>query len=242
MRKVTRTDEEVKPSAPPPESEAKRLARVYARYAASARKRRAWAAENPGNVAIRRELADCIERAIRPQLTTGRVLDVGCGSGWSLQDLASRGADPSRLRGVDLLQARIVEARRRLPDSEFEVADARSLPFPDRSFEVVLMITLLSSLPDSPAVAAALAEARRVLTPSGTLLIYEPRVRNPLNRDTVFVSRRMLSRALGGELDEVSLTVLPPLSRRLGRRADRLYPRLARIGPLLTHRVSIYRS
>jgi ubiquinone/menaquinone biosynthesis C-methylase UbiE len=222
--------------------EAKRLSRVYSRYAGSPRKRRAWAADNPGNIAIRRELIDQIEQSAGGRLTRGNLLDVGCGSAWFLRALVERGADPGRLHGVDLLERRIADARCRLPDSRFEVADARRLPFPDRSFDVVLMLTLLSSLAAASSVASALTEARRVLAPGGALLIYEPRVPNPLNRHTVFVSRRLLRTGLGEQPDEVKLTVLPALSRRLGPRTDRLYPRLARIGPLLTHRLSIHRA
>jgi ubiquinone/menaquinone biosynthesis C-methylase UbiE len=170
------------------------------------------------------------------------VLEVGCGSAWFLQALVERGAEPGRLQGVDLLERRIADARHRLPDSRFEVADARRLPLAERSFDVVLMLTVLSSLPDPGSVAAALVEAKRVLAPGGMLLVYEPRVPNPLNRHTVFISRRMLSSALGDDPEELRLTVLPPLARRLGRRTDRLYPRLARIGPLLTHRLSIHRA
>jgi ubiquinone/menaquinone biosynthesis C-methylase UbiE len=170
------------------------------------------------------------------------MLDVGCGSAWFLDALVERGADPDRLQGVDLLEQRVAEARERLPDSRFEVADARRLPFPESRFDTVLMLTLLSSLPDRPSVASALTEARRVLAPGGTLLVYEPRVPNPLNRHTVFISRRMLSGTLGPDLEDSPLTVLPPLARRLGRRTDRLYPRLARLGPLLTHRLSIHRA
>jgi ubiquinone/menaquinone biosynthesis C-methylase UbiE len=170
------------------------------------------------------------------------VLDVGCGSAGFLQALVARGADPSLLQGVDLLEARLAEARRRLPGSSFELANARQLPFPERSFEVVLMLTLLSSLPDRHSVAAALTEARRVLASGGVLLVYEPRVPNPLNRNTIFISRRMLSVSLGDDVENLPLTVLPPLARRLGRRTDRLYPRLARIGPLLTHRLWVHRA
>jgi ubiquinone/menaquinone biosynthesis C-methylase UbiE len=167
---------------------------------------------------------------------------VGCGSAWFLQALVKRGADPGHLQGVDLLEQRIAEARRRLPDSRFELADARRLPFPEGSFDVVLMLTLLSSLPEASSVASALTEGRRVLAPGGTLLVYEPRVPNPLNRHTLFISRRMLTNGLRDDPEELRLTLLPPLSRRLGRRTDRLYPRLARIGPLLTHRLSIHRT
>jgi SAM-dependent methyltransferase len=224
-----------------PEHESTRLSTVYARYATSRRKRRAWDAANPGNAAMRKELLRHLwERAGR-QLSEGSVLDVGCGNGWLLRDLLERRGGGQRLHGVDLLSGRVAEARRSLPGVSIEIADARALPYPEGSFEAVLMITLLSSLPDSASVARAVSEGLRVLTPGGILLCYEPRVPNPFNRFTRFISRRELERAAGanGNAAEIrAVTVLPPLARRLGDRAERLYPRLARLPPLLTHRLT----
>jgi len=62
------------------EPEAARIARVYAAYRASARKRKAWAADNPGNVAIREELLEAIWGLAGPELRAdGAILDLGCG-------------------------------------------------------------------------------------------------------------------------------------------------------------------
>ena len=36
-----------------------------------------------------------------------------------------------------------------------------------------------------------------------------------------------------------SVTLLPPVARRLGRRTERLYPVLSRIGALHTHNVTV---
>lgn len=220
--------------------EADRLGRIYERYQRSSRKRRAWDAQNPGNRAIRRELLECFRAEIGDRLEAGRLLDVGCGGGWLLAELAREGLDPERLHGVELIETRLAAARRALPAADIRPADARRLPYEMDSFEVVAMFTVLSSLPGSDAVRGAVAEARRVLLPGGKLLIYESRVANPLNRATRLVTSRDLSAALGSDWRQRRLTVLPPLARRLGRHTPRLYPRLAKLRLLLTSRLISY--
>ncbi len=222
---------------------AERLQGVYGRYRRSRRKRKAWAARNPGNVAIRAELGSRLLTVARGELDGGGpVLDVGCGNGRWLAELARAGVQPSRLHGVDLLEDRVSDADRILPAADVRLADARALPYRDEEFSLVLMLTLLSSLPDRAAIRTSLAEGRRVLAPGGLLLVYEPRLPNPLNRATTRVSMSDLGAALGEELRVTPLTVLPALARRLGRATPRLYPLLARVAPLLTHRLVAYRK
>jgi SAM-dependent methyltransferase len=212
------------------------LERTYRAYAEDPRKRRKWAADNPGNAAIRAELLGALL-----ELGAGRggeVLDVGCGTGWLLEALAQEGTEPSRLHGVEALAARAAAAARRVPGARVRTADARKLPFEDDRFELVAMVTVLSSMPGEDAVAAALREARRVASPTGVVLIYEPRLPNPLNRNTRTISRRELERELGPAVAERALTGLPPLARRLGGATPRLYPLLARVAP--THRLTAH--
>lgn len=224
---------------PAARAEAKRLEAVYGRYAASRRRRRQWAASNPGNAAIRGELLEAVlELAAAPLRGDGAMLDVGCGTGWLLAELAARGVDPGRLHGVDLLEARVEAAGRRLPGAKVEQADARALPFPDECFELVVLATALSSMPNGEAVADALAEAARVVSPTGLVLCYEPRFPNPLNRATRRVGGPELTAALGPPVASRSLTGLPPLARRLGGATGRLYPPLARVAP--THRLTAH--
>ena len=54
----------------------------------------------------------------------------------------------------------------------FEIASAQKLPFPDASFDVVLSSLMLHHLPD-PQREQAVSEMRRVLSPSGRLMIVE---------------------------------------------------------------------
>ena len=213
------------------------LEKTYRDYRRSARKRRIWAADNPGNVAIRSELlARVLELAAGQLGGDGKILDVGCGGGWLLERLSEHGVEQRRLHGVDLLQARVDVARRRLPEADIRHADVRSLPFSDSEYGLVTILTCLSSMPDGESVLRALAEATRVLAPDGLLLCYEPRIGNPFNRATVRVSRGLLRNALGPESASCRLTAFPPVARRLGPLTPRLYPPLARIAP--THALS----
>jgi ubiquinone/menaquinone biosynthesis C-methylase UbiE len=219
---------------------ADRLERIYGRYQRSRRRRRAWAAGNQGNRAIRAELLELFRGEVGDRLAAGQLLDVGCGAGWLLVELARSGIAQERLHGVELIESRIAAARLALPRADVRRADARRLPFESGAFEVVTMFTLLSSLPDAASVQTALAEGRRVLAPGAVLLVYEPRRPNPLNKATRLITARDLDRALGPGWSEAPLTVFPPLARRLGPFASGLYPMLARVPPLLTHRLAAF--
>jgi ubiquinone/menaquinone biosynthesis C-methylase UbiE len=166
------------------------------------------------------------------------VLDVGCGSGWLLEALAAQGVAAFRLHGVDALAARAAAAARRVPGAAIETADARELPYENDRFGLVTLVTMLSSMADEGAVEAALREVRRVVSPTGLVLCYEPRLPNPLNRNTRVISPRQLQRQLGPPVASRRLTGLPPVARRLGKTAPRLYPLLARVAP--THRLTAH--
>jgi ubiquinone/menaquinone biosynthesis C-methylase UbiE len=218
--------------------------RVYSGYARSRRKQRAWAADNPGNAAIRGELLDHLLRLAGPEVAgTGAILDVGCGRGWWLRALVDSGVEPGRLHGIDIQPERVTAARETVPGAEIQVGDARKLRVPDESFTVVLQFTLLSSLGSHRAIREALAEGIRVLVPGGLLLAYEPRVPNPLNRNTLLLRDEDLDAAGAAPREQLSLTVVPAVARRLGRRrTQERYARLARLPFLRTHRLVVYRA
>jgi ubiquinone/menaquinone biosynthesis C-methylase UbiE len=216
---------------------------VYSRYARSRRKQRAWAADNPGNAAIRAELLTHLRQLAASEIAgAGAILDAGCGTGWCLRALVEAGVQPERLHGIDIQPERVAAARQAVPDAEIAVGDAHHLRFPDERFALVLQLTLLSSLGSHGAIRKALGEGIRVLAPGGLLLIYEPRVPNPLNRHTLLIRDEDL--AAGGlePRGQVSLTVVPALARRLGSRTEEWYRRLARLPFLRTHRLIAYRA
>jgi ubiquinone/menaquinone biosynthesis C-methylase UbiE len=217
--------------------------RVYSEYARSGRKQRAWAADNPGNAAIRGEVLAHLLRLAGPEIAgTGEILDIGCGTGWWMRALVERGVDPARLSGIDIQPERVGATRRAVPGAAIEVGDACRLPYADESFTVVLQLTLLSSLGSHMGIREALGEGMRVLAPGGLLMIYEPRVPNPLNPHTLFLRDSDLEAAGVTPDERLSLTVVPALARRLGAATEHRYERLSRLPFLRTHRLISYRG
>lgn len=96
--------------------------------------------------------------AIAERVTTGRVCDVGCGTGYLLNYLQGRPALADReLTGVDF----IIEPQtaQRHPSIRFVAAPIEQLPFPDRHFDTVICTHVLEHILD---IRAAIHELRRV--------------------------------------------------------------------------------
>jgi ubiquinone/menaquinone biosynthesis C-methylase UbiE len=101
---------------------------------------------------------------------TGAVLDVGAGTGANLRHFRAAARvvaaepDPAMRRR---LTGRLGEATVPVEVSD---AGAEALPFPDASFDAVVFTLVLCTVGDPD---RALAEARRVLRPGGTLVALE---------------------------------------------------------------------
>ena len=107
--------------------------------------------------------------ALRPDWV---VLDLGCGNGMLTPYLAQ---SVRHVYALDVQPAMIARLRRRLPRSNWPrvhplVASAFHLPFPATTFDAVVMLSVLPMLSD---VGLALREVRRVLKPSGLLIVGE---------------------------------------------------------------------
>ena len=98
-----------------------------------------------------------------------RILDVGCGYGRTLAQLAALGYH--RLVGVDTAGAMIARGRRLYPDLDLRVVAPGPLPFPNASFEAVFLIAVLTCVPADDDQRALVAEIQRVLRPAGLLYV-----------------------------------------------------------------------
>src|SRR5438105_15399740 len=89
------------------------------------------------------------------------VLDVGCGPGYVAGAAGERGATS---RGLDFSKEMVAIAQKKFPHIEFREGDAQNLPFPDATFDLVLVNFALLHLPEPE---LACAEPFRVLKPHG---------------------------------------------------------------------------
>lgn len=151
-------------------------------------------------------------------------------------DWLALGASPTNLYGVDLKEGRLGEARSDVRDAKLCCADAAHLPFADASFDLVSAFTLFSSVTDDVTAERIAADLQRVLTRDGCVLYYDMRYPSPRNPNVRSLRRnRIESLFTGAEVHLHSVTLLPPLARRLRPRTGYLYGWLAKIRPLRSH-------
>lgn len=127
--------------------------------------------EVPGVRATRAELCQMYTRYhwAGGMVAGKRVLELGCGSGPGLGYFLAKGA--IKVVGTDIEDRNLAHARQFYTgrqNLEFAVVDAQSIPYPDASFDVVMLFEAIYYVPDAK---RFLAEARRVLAPGGVLLI-----------------------------------------------------------------------
>ena len=101
------------------------------------------------------------------------VLDIGCGGGRALERLASL-ASLGKVVGIDYSEDSVAVARKRnqrlIATGRVEVlhGSVSSMPFQDATFDCVSAVETYYFWPD---IAADLAEVRRVMKPSGQMVI-----------------------------------------------------------------------
>lgn len=101
-------------------------------------------------------------------LRSRNVLDIACGTGQWLGEMARRGAVPA---GIDISSRAVELCRNRLPAGDIREGVAESLPFEDAKFDIVTCLGSLEHFLDQP---GALREMRRVAKPGAKFLILVP--------------------------------------------------------------------
>ncbi|MFE0347108.1 methyltransferase domain-containing protein [Streptomyces griseoluteus] len=115
----------------------------------------------PGAVALRARSYDLLSAG--PGML---AVDVGCGAGRAVAELAERGV---RAIGVDPSEPMIAVARGRWPEADFRNAGAYDVPLPDASVDAYRADKVFHELAEPE---RALIEARRVLVPGGRIALF----------------------------------------------------------------------
>jgi SAM-dependent methyltransferase len=151
--------------------------------------------EGPHPGIPRRRLLEILEPA-----PGERILEVGPGTGYYALEVAPRLGDGT-LAIFDIQQEFLdhtvrAGAKRGISNIEPAQGDAQRLPYPDESFDAAYLVTVLGEIPDQN---AALDELRRVLKPSGRLVVGETYAGDP--HVVLFGALRDRASAAGLELE-----------------------------------------
>jgi ubiquinone/menaquinone biosynthesis C-methylase UbiE len=108
-----------------------------------------------------------------------RVLDVGCGEGWSTEKFIRLGFEPGNIYGIDILKTCIRNARKRYPNINFFHGDASRMPFQDQPFDLVCESTMFVQIIDDVMAKKIANEMMRVTKPGGYLMLADWRYNKP---------------------------------------------------------------
>jgi SAM-dependent methyltransferase len=223
--------------------EHERIRSVYAFYDSSPAEQRKRNLGNPGVRLNAEKRCTALQRALSARALPDRVslLDVGCGAGDDLHRIAAQFADlHPDLHGIDLLPDRITSAGAAVPRGTFQVGGAEQLPYADQRFDVVMASTVFSSILDDGLARTVASEMTRVTAANGVILCYDMRYPNPGNPHTRAVGRRDLQRLFpAAQIRLSSLTLLPPLARRLGVATGPAYRLLHALPSLRSHYLAL---
>ena len=170
-------------------------------------------------------------------LSSKRLLEVGCGGGSNLLELLRLGFAPQHLSGVELLPERYAQARHVLPAAlALHAGDALQLDLPADSQDAVFASTVFSSLLDDAFQQRLAAAMWRWVQPGGGVLWYDFTVDNPRNADVRGVPLARV-RALfpEGRVQARRITLAPPIARAVTRVHPALYTLFNALPPLRTH-------
>jgi SAM-dependent methyltransferase len=228
------------------ETELERIRAAYEARDAAATSSYSW--DNPGYVAYMQMVERALLRAFRDagvRLEGARVLDIGAGSGYFLHRLLEYGAGEAH--GIDLMEERIAEGRRRYPTLDLRAGSATALPYGDGEFDLVTQFTCLSSILDDDVRLAVAREMRRVAR--GWVLSFDmrgmsmPSLRRRVEQSTatVGIDEDELHR-LFGEPALLRRAALPfEIAERL-RDRTLLTHAVASLPPLRSHLLGLWRQ
>lgn len=118
---------------------------------------------------------DALLKELAPQKGM-KVLDMGSGSGETVLTIAEKVGSTGKAVGVDFSPEGVALARKRAQDrglekvTEFHLANAQELPFPDNSFDAVISECVVCLIQDKQKV---LNEKVRVLKPGGRVIMHD---------------------------------------------------------------------
>lgn len=97
------------------------------------------------------------------------VLDVGCGYGRMASQLIDRGYE--RVAGLDSSVAMIARAEAECPEADFRITRNGRLAVPNETVDAVLLLAVLTCIPQGDDQRQMIREVQRVLRPGGYLFV-----------------------------------------------------------------------
>ncbi len=172
-----------------------------------------WKAEgaccspSPSSIKVKRVSEHPIHEALLNEimpLKGKRILDVGCGNGDTVLEIAKQVGSEGKVVGIDFSPEGIAKAKKKALElgldkvTEFRVADAEKLPFEDNYFDAVVSECVVCLAPNKQKV---LTEKTRVLKPDGKIVMHDVISKAHMPR-TVQKNQELYCSCIGGAVNQ----------------------------------------
>jgi SAM-dependent methyltransferase len=176
--------------------------------------------------------------------STKSLLEIGCGNGAWISRWTNLGIPLKSLYGIDIMEE-YVETSKELTTypSQIQVSSVTQIPFKDETFDIVSQSTVFTSILDPHSRREGARELLRVLKKGGHVFWYDFRYPSPSNPNVRKVDKKELEELFPRcEINIVSLTLLPPLIRKLSPHSFTLCRLLEKIPFLRSHYLAIIKK
>ena len=224
----------------------KRMQDWFARYYTTKGDDRNDPLRNPGvlfqNLAFEKSVVQAL-RQVEGDKRSWKILDVGCGAGFSLLRLLTYGLEPERLHGIEISESLVARGRKRFPALNLTHGDASRMDYEPDSFDLAMESTMFIQLTDESIAQAIAHEMLRVVKPNGCIMLTDWRYSFG-HREYRAVSASRIARlfGVGTRTSVVCRTrgaLIPPLGRALSRYFSSLYFPVCRFLPVLVGQMTV---
>jgi len=154
-----------------------------------------------------------------------RLIEVGCGNGGNLLEMLRFGFAPENLSGIELLEERIIVAKKVLPSAiNIYEGDANQIIIETASQDIVFQSVVFSSLLDDRFQIELANRMWQWVKPGGGVLWYDFIYDNPMNPDVRGIKLKRIRELFPeGKIIIKRVTLAPPISRRVCKIHSNLY-------------------
>lgn len=143
-----------------------------------------------------------------------RIADIGCGHGHWLEYFESLNRTSHAVFGIDSDAQRVAVACSRVKRAHVIRGDARELPWPSSTFDLVSQFVVFTSVRSASDRRAIAGEMVRVLKPGGCILWHDSFAPNPWSHRTRPVRRSEIASLFPDcRIHYRRVTLVPPLAR-----------------------------
>ena len=157
-------------------TERQRVEDEYKKYSKTGNLYDLWSIFNPMPLYSHQKKEKMLLKLLKPYknaISSFKILDIGCGHGDLLHQLIMYGANLYNLYGFDIRFDTVKAGKTQYPFLNLINSNAQMLPFQDNTFDIVCLMTCLSSIPDQSTKRNIVKEVDRVLKKGGFIVYYD---------------------------------------------------------------------